>query len=91
MPHEVKGVVSRTKGEPVEINTILIPDPDPRIQDAGGCWAGDQSERRRAARDRGADRLRRDGGLGAAMYDDVEDAFHKMKQRKVLRSVVVMN
>jgi S-(hydroxymethyl)mycothiol dehydrogenase len=29
MPHEVQGVVSRAKGEPVSLETVLIPDPGP--------------------------------------------------------------
>jgi S-(hydroxymethyl)mycothiol dehydrogenase len=27
--HEVKGVIARTKGAPVELTTILVPDPGP--------------------------------------------------------------
>jgi Zn-dependent alcohol dehydrogenase len=26
---EVKGVVSHTKGEPVEVTTVVVPDPGP--------------------------------------------------------------
>lgn len=42
MPHEVKGVISRTKGEPVEIATITVPDPGPgealvTVQACGVC------------------------------------------------------
>ncbi len=42
MPHEVKGVISRTKGEPVEIATISVPDPGPgealvAVQACGVC------------------------------------------------------
>ena len=29
MPHEVQGVVARTKGAPVTVETILVPDPGP--------------------------------------------------------------
>src|SRR3954449_9929508 len=29
MPHEVQGVVSRAKGEPVSLETIIVPDPGP--------------------------------------------------------------
>ncbi|KRV49768.1 S-(hydroxymethyl)mycothiol dehydrogenase [Wenjunlia vitaminophila] len=29
MPHEVRGVVARAKGEPVRLETILVPDPGP--------------------------------------------------------------
>jgi len=40
--HEVKGVVSRAKGEPVEITTISVPDPGPgealvAVQACGVC------------------------------------------------------
>jgi S-(hydroxymethyl)mycothiol dehydrogenase len=42
MAHEVRGVVARAKGEPVAIETILVPDPGPgealvRIQACGVC------------------------------------------------------
>ena len=42
MPQEVRGVVARAKGEPVSIETIVIPDPGPgeavvRIQACGVC------------------------------------------------------
>ena len=39
MAHEVKGVVSRTKGEPVELTTIVVPDPGPgeAIIDVQAC------------------------------------------------------
>jgi S-(hydroxymethyl)mycothiol dehydrogenase len=42
VPHEVKGVISRTKGEPVEITTISVPDPGPgealvAVQACGVC------------------------------------------------------
>ncbi len=42
VPHEVKGVISRTKGEPVEIATISVPDPGPgealvTVQACGVC------------------------------------------------------
>ncbi len=42
MPHTVRGVVARAKGEPVTIETILVPDPGPgealvRIQACGVC------------------------------------------------------
>lgn len=42
MPQHVRGVVARAKGEPVAIETILIPDPGPgeavvRIQSCGVC------------------------------------------------------
>lgn len=29
MPHEVQGVVSRRKGEPVSVETVIVPDPGP--------------------------------------------------------------
>jgi S-(hydroxymethyl)mycothiol dehydrogenase len=42
MPHQVKGVVARTKGEPVSVETILVPDPGPgeavvKVQACGVC------------------------------------------------------
>jgi S-(hydroxymethyl)mycothiol dehydrogenase len=42
MPHEVRGVVARSKGAKVEIETILVPDPGPgealvKIQTCGVC------------------------------------------------------
>src|SRR5215211_4152021 len=42
MSHEVKGVVARAKGEPVTVETIVVPDPGPgealvRIQACGVC------------------------------------------------------
>ena len=42
MAHEVNGVVSRAKGEPVEVTTIVVPDPGPGealidIQACGVC------------------------------------------------------
>jgi S-(hydroxymethyl)mycothiol dehydrogenase len=42
MPHEVRGVVSRKKGEPVEVTTVVVPDPGPgdavvRVQTCGVC------------------------------------------------------
>ncbi|HEX2315403.1 MAG TPA: alcohol dehydrogenase catalytic domain-containing protein, partial [Thermomonospora sp.] len=42
MHHEVRGVVARTKGAPVTIETILVPDPGPgealvRVQTCGVC------------------------------------------------------
>jgi S-(hydroxymethyl)mycothiol dehydrogenase len=42
MPHEVSGVVSRASKQPVEIETILVPDPGPgealvRVQACGVC------------------------------------------------------
>jgi S-(hydroxymethyl)mycothiol dehydrogenase len=42
MPQEVRGVVAKAKGEPVSIETIVIPDPGPgeavvRIQACGVC------------------------------------------------------
>ena len=42
MPQQVRGVIARTKGEPVEIATITIPDPGPgevvvRIAACGVC------------------------------------------------------
>jgi S-(hydroxymethyl)mycothiol dehydrogenase len=42
MVHEVQAVVSRAKGEPVELTTILVPDPGPgealvRVQACGVC------------------------------------------------------
>lgn len=40
--HEVKGVIARTKGAPVEVTTILVPDPGPgealvKVQSCGVC------------------------------------------------------
>ena len=42
MPHEVRGVVARAVGEPVTIETIVVPDPGPgealvRVQACGVC------------------------------------------------------
>src|SRR4051812_38521199 len=42
MPHEVRGVVARSKGAPVTIEPILVPDPGPGeavvdVQACGGC------------------------------------------------------
>jgi len=42
MAHEVTGVIARTKGAPVEITTVVVPDPGPgeslvRIQACGVC------------------------------------------------------
>ena len=42
MPHEVRGVVARAKGEPVSIETIVVPDPGPgealvKVQACGVC------------------------------------------------------
>ena len=42
MPQEVRGVVAKAKGEPVSIETIVIPDPGPgeavvKIQACGVC------------------------------------------------------
>ena len=42
MPQQVQGVIARTKGAPVELTTIVIPDPGPdeaivRIQACGVC------------------------------------------------------
>src|ERR1700743_2804062 len=42
MPHSVRGVVSRAKGQPVTIETILVPDPGPgealvQVQACGVC------------------------------------------------------
>src|SRR5580693_4835719 len=42
MTHEVRGVVARTKGAPVTLETILVPDPGPgealvRVQACGVC------------------------------------------------------
>src|SRR5256884_8913783 len=42
MSHEVRAVVSRAKGVPVEVTTIVVPDPGPgealvRIQACGVC------------------------------------------------------
>jgi len=42
MPHEVRGVIARSKGAPVEVTTIVIPDPGPGevvvdIQACGVC------------------------------------------------------
>ncbi len=42
MPHEVRGVVAKAKGEPVSVETILVPDPGPgevlvAVQACGVC------------------------------------------------------
>src|SRR5258708_36970044 len=42
MAHEVTGVIARAKGAPVELITVIVPDPDPgealvRIQACGVC------------------------------------------------------
>ncbi|MEU8827521.1 S-(hydroxymethyl)mycothiol dehydrogenase [Streptomyces sp. NPDC048636] len=42
MAHEVRGVVARAKGEPVRLETILVPDPGPgealvKVQACGVC------------------------------------------------------
>ncbi len=42
MPHEVQAVIARSKGAPVELTTIIVPDPGPgeavvRIQACGVC------------------------------------------------------
>jgi S-(hydroxymethyl)mycothiol dehydrogenase len=42
MAHEVKGVIAREKGAPVELTTIVVPDPGPgealvRVQACGVC------------------------------------------------------
>lgn len=29
MPQEVRGVIARAKGSPVEVTTIVVPDPGP--------------------------------------------------------------
>jgi len=42
MAHEVRGVIARSKGAPVELTTIMVPDPGPgealvRVQACGVC------------------------------------------------------
>lgn len=42
MPHEVRGVVAPSKGAPVTVETVLVPDPGPgealvRVQACGVC------------------------------------------------------
>jgi S-(hydroxymethyl)mycothiol dehydrogenase len=42
MTHEVRGVVARAKGEPVSVETVLVPDPGPgealvKVQACGVC------------------------------------------------------
>ncbi len=42
MPHEVRGVIARTRGAPVEVVTVHVPDPGPdealiRVQACGVC------------------------------------------------------
>src|SRR5215813_3673301 len=42
MPHSVRGVVAKGKGQPVELTTVLVPDPGPgealvKIQACGVC------------------------------------------------------
>jgi len=42
MPHRVQGVVARAKGQPVELTTIVVPDPGPgealvQVQACGVC------------------------------------------------------
>jgi hypothetical protein len=45
MSQQVRGVVARAKGEPVGVETIVIPDPGPgeavvkiHVAEAGGSW-----------------------------------------------------
>src|ERR1022692_3137523 len=42
MPHEVRGVVARASGDPVTVETVIVPDPGPgevlvRVQACGVC------------------------------------------------------
>src|SRR5438876_9308605 len=42
MAHEVTGVIARSKGAPVELTTVVVPDPGPgealvRVQACGVC------------------------------------------------------
>lgn len=42
MPQQVRGVIARSKGAPVEVTTIVIPDPGPgevvvKVQACGVC------------------------------------------------------
>ncbi|MFE3281116.1 S-(hydroxymethyl)mycothiol dehydrogenase [Nocardia sp. NPDC059239] len=39
MPHQVRGVIARTKGAPVEVTTVVIPDPGPGevVVDIAAC------------------------------------------------------
>src|SRR2546429_2321909 len=42
MPSDVRGVIARSKGEPVEVTTVLVPDPGPgealvAVQACGVC------------------------------------------------------
>jgi S-(hydroxymethyl)mycothiol dehydrogenase len=42
MPHEVRGVIARAKGEPVSVETVIVPDPGPgevvvNVQACGVC------------------------------------------------------
>src|ERR1700689_5545238 len=42
MAHEVKGVIARGKGSPVELTTVLVPEPGPgealvQVQACGVC------------------------------------------------------
>ena len=42
MPHEVRGVIARDKGQPVSVETVLVPDPGPgealvQVQACGVC------------------------------------------------------
>ncbi|HEY6414988.1 MAG TPA: alcohol dehydrogenase catalytic domain-containing protein, partial [Acidimicrobiales bacterium] len=42
MAHEVRGVIARAKGEPVELTTVVVPDPGPgealvAVQACGVC------------------------------------------------------
>ena len=42
MPHEVQGVVARAKGQPVSLETVIVPDPGPgealvQVQACGVC------------------------------------------------------
>ena len=46
MPYEVKGVVARSKGAPVSVETIVVPDPGPGeavvdVQACGVCHGPD--------------------------------------------------
>ncbi|MGW0917169.1 S-(hydroxymethyl)mycothiol dehydrogenase, partial [Streptomyces sp. NPDC002784] len=42
MPQHVRGVIARAKGEPVRVETVVVPDPGPgeavvRVQACGVC------------------------------------------------------
>jgi Zn-dependent alcohol dehydrogenase len=74
MPQQVQAVVARAKGAPVEIATVIVPDPGPgeavvAVRSCGVCHT--------------------DLHYRVALTD-VEAAFARMRSGDVLRSVVVL-